>query len=117
MAEFKFTVDNFEKEVLGASQTTLVDFWASWCGPCKAVGPVVEQIADETQGTYKVGKVNVEEEPKLARQYNVMSIPTMLVFKNGTLVSRTVGVKSKEELIQMLQDADQGSTQAAAASI
>ena len=84
--EYTFTTDNFETEVLGSDVPVLVDFWATWCMPCRMLAPVIEEIASENEGKIKVGKVNVDENPDLARKYRVMSIPTVLVFKNGELV-------------------------------
>ena len=79
--EYTFTTDNFEAEVLGSDVPVLVDFWATWCMPCRMLAPVIEEIASENEGKIKVGKVNVDENPDLARKYRVMSIPTVLVFK------------------------------------
>ena len=84
--EYTFTTENFETEGLGSDVPVLVDFWATWCMPCRMLAPVIEEIASENEGTIKVGKVNVDENPDLARKYRVMSIPTDLVFKNGELV-------------------------------
>ena len=81
MAE-KFTVKNFDQEVLSSPVPVLVDFWASWCGPCRMLGPVIDELASEADG-YRVGKVNVDEEPELAERYGVMTIPTVIAFKNG----------------------------------
>ena len=81
--EYTFTTENFETEVLGSDVPVLVDFWATWCMPCRMLAPVIEEIASENEGKIKVGKVNVDENPDLARKYRVMSIPTVLVFKNG----------------------------------
>ena len=78
--EYTFTTDNFETEVLGSDVPVLVDFWATWCMPCRMLAPVIEEIASENEGKIKVGKVNVDENPDLARKYRVMSIPTVLVF-------------------------------------
>lgn len=97
-----FTTANFNEEVLQSDVPVLVDFWASWCMPCKMLTPVIEELAEEAEG-YKVGKVNVDEEPELARQYNVMSIPTVLVFKGGQVVKQSVGVQPKEALEDMVQ--------------
>ena len=94
--EYTFTTDNFETEVLGSDVPVLVDFWATWCMPCRMLAPVIEEIASENEGKIKVGKVNVDENPDLARKYRVMSIPTVLVFKNGELTATSVGVDSKE---------------------
>lgn len=101
MAYITLTKDNFAQEVLRSEQTVLVDFWASWCGPCMALAPTIDEIAQE-QNQVKVGKVNVDEEPELARQYRIMSIPTLMLFKNGEPVRREVGGKSKGELLQMM---------------
>ena len=102
MAVVKITGSNFEAEVLKSDKTVLLDFWASWCGPCKMLSPVVDQIADENPDV-KVGKVNVDEEMDLARQFNVMSIPTLVVFKDGKQVNQSVGVQPKEAILNMVK--------------
>ena len=101
MAYITLTKDNFAQEVLRSEQTVLVDFWASWCGPCMALAPTIDEIAQE-QNQVKVGKVNVDEEPELARQYRIMSIPTLMVFRGGEQVRREVGGKSKGEILEMV---------------
>ena len=98
MAEIVLTVDNFKTEVLESDMPVLVDFWAPWCGPCKMLGPVISQIAEEYDGKVKVGKVNVDEEQELAMAYGVMSIPMLAVFKGGKMVNQAVGVQSAEAL-------------------
>ena len=92
------TVDTFEKEVLNSDIPVIVDFWATWCGPCKMFAPTLEEFAEENQGKVKVCKVNVDENISLAERYGIMSIPTVLVFKKGDVVKTSVGVVSKEEL-------------------
>ena len=101
--EYTFTTDNFETEVLGSDVPVLVDFWATWCMPCRMLAPVIEEIASENEGKIKVGKVNVDENPDLARKYRVMSIPPVLVFKNGELTATSVGVDSKENILKLLE--------------
>lgn len=103
MAELVVTSDNFETEVVGSDIPVLVDFWAPWCGPCKMLGPVISQIAEENEGKIKVGKVNVDDEEDLAMQYGIQSIPTVLLFKNGEVVEQSLGFKPKaffEDLIK-----------------
>ena len=102
MAEIRITVDNFEEEVLDSKIPVLVDFWASWCGPCRMLGPVVAEIAEEMDGKIKVGKVNVDEEGELAARFGIMSIPTVMVFKNGEVTNTSVGFCPKEELLALL---------------
>ncbi|WP_071429428.1 thioredoxin [Angelakisella massiliensis] len=101
MAVLTFTTNNFEQEVLKSDKTVLVDFWASWCGPCRMFSPIVDQAADELEGVAKVGKVNVDEEPELARRYGIMSIPTLMAFKNGQVVDKVMGVQGKESVLAM----------------
>lgn len=96
------TKDNFEKEVLQSDKPVLVDFWAAWCGPCRMVAPVIDQIADEYAGKVKVGKVNVDEQSELSEKYRIMSIPTLMVFKNGAIAESVMGARSKESLAGML---------------
>lgn len=102
MAVVTVTGDNFDSAVLNSDKPVLVDFWASWCGPCRMVSPIVDEIGNESDGRYKVGKVNVDEEPDLAARFNVMSIPTLMVFKNGEPAKTSVGVKSKQDILDML---------------
>lgn len=97
-----FTTADFDKEVLQSDVPVLVDFWATWCMPCKMLAPVIDELAAEAKG-YKVGKVDVDQEPELARKYRVMSIPTVLVFKNGEVAASSVGVQSKEALENLLK--------------
>ena len=101
MAEITLTNDNFQAEVLASDVPVLVDFWATWCGPCKMVGPIVAEIADEYEGKVKVGKVNVDEQPALAMQYQVTAIPTLFVFKNGEIADKIVGFAQKEDLVKL----------------
>lgn len=98
----KITSENFEKEVLNSDVPVLVDFFATWCGPCKMMSPVVEEIAKEMQGKAKVYKVDTDEEQNLAIKYGIMSIPTFIVFKNGEPVDKAIGMRDKEELINLL---------------
>ena len=99
--EIKLSTENFEKEVLKSEKPVLVDFYADWCGPCNAMAPVIEELAKELEGKVKVGKINVDENPDIAVEYTVMSIPTLIVFKNGKEEKRLVGLRNKEELINL----------------
>lgn len=100
MAILHITKENFEKEVLGSKEPIVVDFWASWCGPCKALAPVLEEADAELAGNVKIAKINIDEEEELAAQFRVMSIPTLLLFKNGEAVNKLVGLSSKEEVLE-----------------
>ena len=101
--EYKFTSADFEKEVLQSDKPVLVDFFADWCGPCKMMAPVVEQLAEELEGKAKVGKLNIDENMDIAEQYRVMNIPTFLIFKDGQEKERIVGAVSKNELKNKLE--------------
>ncbi len=101
MAVLHITKDNFESEVLHSDKPVLLDFWAPWCGPCKMVAPIVEEIANE-RTDIKVGKIDVDDDPELAVRFQVMSIPTLIVFKDGKEQKRNVGLISKERILQML---------------
>ena len=100
-----FSNDTFQSEVLQGSGPILVDFWAPWCGPCKMLGPVIDVLADELSGKAVVGKVNIDDEPDLAAKYGVVTIPTIILFKDGQEVNRLVGVQSKLTLTQMVEQA------------
>ena len=101
MSAVNINKNNFQNEVLNSEMPVLLDFWASWCGPCRMVSPIVDEIAAE-RGDIKVGKVNVDEEPELAGQFGVMSIPTMVVMKGGKVVNKTVGARPKAQILAML---------------
>ena len=102
MSVITITKENFEQEVINSEQPVLVDFWASWCGPCKMLAPVIDEIAGEVRDA-KVGKVNVDEQGELAARFGVMSIPTLIVFKNGEVAAKTVGVQPKQAGLDMLK--------------
>lgn len=103
MSVITITSKNFEEEVSKSNVPVLLDFWANWCGPCKMVSPIVDEVAKEVEGKAKVGKINVDEEQELAQAFNIMSIPTLIVINNGKLVKQAVGVRSKEEILEMLK--------------
>ncbi len=96
------TSDNFEAEVLKSDIPVMVDFWASWCGPCRMVSPIIDELANDFSGNAKIGKINVDEQMELAEKYKVMSIPTVIVFKNGEVVDKAVGARSKADFSDML---------------
>jgi len=99
----QFTDQNFEQEVLKSDKSVLVDFWAVWCGPCQMMGPIVEELAEEVKDKYKVGKMNVDENRETAAKFGIMSIPTLIIFKNGEVVKQLVGVQAKENLKEELE--------------
>lgn len=102
--ELILTDQSFETEVLKSDLPMLVDFWAPWCGPCRLVGPVVEELAKEYDGKLRVGKLNVDENSQTSAKYNIMSIPTLLVFKGGEVVKTIIGAQSKERLMQHIDE-------------
>ena len=104
MAELKITRENFENEVMKSDIPVLIDFWAPWCGPCRMMGPIIEQLAEEYEGKAKVGKVNVDEEGELSQAFGVMSIPTIVLIKDGKVVKQAVGARPKTEVEAMLQE-------------
>ena len=101
--EITLTDENFEKEVLKSEIPVLVDFWAQWCGPCLVMGPIIEEIAKEFEGKIKVGKLNVDENPATAQKYGIMGIPTLMIFKDGKVVERIVGLRPKQVLVETIQ--------------
>lgn len=105
MSVLHVNTQDFQAVVLDSNKTVLLDFWASWCGPCMMLGPVVEQLAEELDGKVTVGKVNVDEEQELAVKFGVMSIPTLVLFKDGAEVTRSVGVVPKAKLLEMIEKA------------
>ena len=100
--EIELSLDNFDTEI-AKDTPILVHFFANWCGPCKMLAGTIEQLAKESDGSYRVGKVNVDDQPELAARYNVMNIPTLIVFKNGEAVNKTVGVIPKGKILEMLK--------------
>ncbi len=97
------TKDNFEDEVLKSDIPVLVDFWASWCGPCRAIAPVIDELANDFYGRAKVGKINVDEERELAEKFRIMSIPTVMLFKNGQAVEKVIGARPKEDFAALIE--------------
>jgi thioredoxin 1 len=102
MGTQKVTKANFDAEVVRADKPVLIDFWAPWCGPCKMLGPVIEEVADEVASRAKVCKVNIDEEPELAEAYGVMSIPTLIVMKDGKVTKSSVGFRPKDAILSLI---------------
>jgi len=102
MSVVTVTKDNYKSDIVTSEKTVLLDFWAPWCGPCRMVSPLVDQIADEYP-EYLVGKVNVDEQPELAQEFGVMSIPMLVVMKDGKIVNKAVGAKPKEDILSLLE--------------
>ncbi len=101
MAEITITKENFEKEILQNDKLVLLDFWATWCGPCKMIAPIISEIAEEYDGQITVGKVNVDEQAELAENYGISSIPTLIIFKNGKVFNTLIGYHEKEEIVNL----------------
>ena len=105
MADIELTKQYFQSEVAESKEKVLIDFWASWCGTCRMVSPIVDEIAEESPAGVKVCKVNVDEQPELAQQFQVMSIPTLLVMKDGKPVASSVGARPKQFIVKMIEEA------------
>lgn len=103
MGALHLTEQNFKAEVLNSKIPVLVDFWAEWCGPCRMIAPILEELANDLQGRLKVTKLNVDDAQELAAQYNIMSIPTLLIFKGGEPVGEIVGAMSKDQLLERIE--------------
>lgn len=103
MAVIRITQDNFQSEVLESKVPVIVDFWAEWCGPCRMLGPLVEAAAEELGDSAKVGKVNIDEETALSDQFRIMSVPTLMVFRDGKAVNQSIGVIPKEEIVRLVK--------------
>jgi thioredoxin 1 len=104
VSAIEITVNNFEAEVLKSPVPVLIDFWAPWCGPCKVIGPLVEEIAGEYPDSLKVGKINVDEEGALAEQHGIVSIPTLVVYKDGALAASKTGAAPKNDIISLFKN-------------
>lgn len=102
--EVTLTKDNFNEEVITSNIPVLIDFWATWCGPCMMLSPIVEEVANELEGKVKVCKVNIDEQEELAAQYGIMVIPTLLIIKDGKVIKKTTGYMSKEELLEFINN-------------
>lgn len=105
MAEIMVNNDNFISEVIESKTPVLVDFFATWCGPCKMIAPIIEEIAEEYEGSVKVCKIDVDEAPEFASRYGIMSIPTLLLFNNGEIINTSVGYTTKEKIVNMIENA------------
>ncbi len=103
MSVVNITSENFEEEVANSNIPVLLDFWANWCGHCQTLSPTIDEIATQLQGEVKVGKINIDEQQKIAQAFNVESIPTLMVINNGKLINQAVGARSKEEILKMVQ--------------
>ena len=103
MAEITLTNNNFKTKIINSEIPVLVDFWAAWCGPCRMLAPIIDEVAKEYEGKVKVGKVNVDEEQELAVRYGIASIPTVILFKNGAIANKTIGFGSKAQITDMLK--------------
>jgi thioredoxin 1 len=103
MSPIEITAENFETEVMNAGVPVLIDLWAAWCGPCRMVGPIVEEIASDYEGRLKVGKIDVDAQPELASAFGVQSIPTILLLKDGQIVSGAIGARAKPQLVEALE--------------
>ena len=105
MEVMTITSENFEKEVLQSAEPVLIDFWASWCGPCRMLSPIVDQVASEASGGFRVGKINVDEQGELAEKYGIMNIPCLMVFKDGQVVNKSVGMVPKAKVEELVKNA------------
>ena len=104
----EITDDNFQSEVVNSQEAVLVDFWAPWCGPCRQIAPLIDQLADEYAGSVKIGKLNIDENPQVTSQYGIQSIPTLMVFKGGEVAERFVGIPPRTRLTEALDSAKEG---------